>query len=89
MDDMHGHSLAQLEPEGLAAEGPGWQQRKSALTRTTILEAASRSGPSIASDAAPTATATEPARQRSPALPNAEFRIAGTASGSRSSAAWR
>lgn len=40
MDDVHGHSLAQLEPEGLAAEGPGWQQRKSALTRTTILEAA-------------------------------------------------
>ena len=32
--------LSQLEPEGLAAEGSGWQQRKSALTRTTILEAA-------------------------------------------------
>ena len=40
MDDAHGQSLAQLEPEGLAPEGPGWQQRKSALTRTTILEAA-------------------------------------------------
>lgn len=40
MDDAHGHSLAQLEPEGLGPEGPGWQQRKSALTRTTILEAA-------------------------------------------------
>src|SRR5579859_7872919 len=40
MDDADGRSLSQLEPEGLAAEGPGWQQRKSALTRTTILEAA-------------------------------------------------
>ena len=40
MDDAPGKSLAQLEPEGLTAEGQGWQQRKSALTRTTILEAA-------------------------------------------------
>jgi AcrR family transcriptional regulator len=40
MDDADGLSLAKLEPEGLAAEGPGWQQRKSALTRITILEAA-------------------------------------------------
>ena len=47
---------------------------------TTILEAASRSGSSTPSAALPTATATDPARHRSPALPNAEFRIAGTAS---------
>lgn len=40
MDDAPGKSLAQLEPEGLTAEGQGWQQRKSALTRITILEAA-------------------------------------------------
>lgn len=32
--------LAELEPEGLAAEGTGWQQRKSAQTRIAILEAA-------------------------------------------------
>ncbi len=32
--------LAELEPEGLAAIGPGWQQRKSAQTRIAILEAA-------------------------------------------------
>ena len=32
--------LARFEPEGLAAEGPGWQQRKSAQTRVGILEAA-------------------------------------------------
>ncbi|WP_304170569.1 TetR/AcrR family transcriptional regulator [Phenylobacterium aquaticum] len=30
----------QLEPEGLAADGQGWQQRKSAQTRVAILEAA-------------------------------------------------
>lgn len=36
----HTDVLAQLEPEGLGAEGPGWQQRKSAQTRMTILEAA-------------------------------------------------
>jgi AcrR family transcriptional regulator len=40
MNDAPGQSLAQLEPEGLSAEGQGWQQRKSALTRITILEAA-------------------------------------------------
>lgn len=33
-------ALAQLEPEGIAAEGQGWQQRKSAQTRVAILEAA-------------------------------------------------
>ena len=33
-------ALSQLEPEGLAAEGQGWQQRKSAQTRIAILEAA-------------------------------------------------
>lgn len=33
-------ALAQLEPEGLASEGQGWQQRKSAQTRIAILEAA-------------------------------------------------
>jgi len=31
---------AHFEPEGVAPEGPGWQQRKSALTRVGILEAA-------------------------------------------------
>jgi len=40
MLDSTAQNLAQLEPEGLAAEGPGWQQRKSAQTRTAILEAA-------------------------------------------------
>lgn len=39
MDDAAG-SLAQFEPEGIMAEGQGWQQRKSAQTRITILEAA-------------------------------------------------
>jgi len=33
-------ALASLEPEGLGAEGQGWQQRKSAQTRIAILEAA-------------------------------------------------
>lgn len=33
-------ALAQLAPEGLALEGQGWQQRKSAQTRVAILEAA-------------------------------------------------
>jgi AcrR family transcriptional regulator len=33
-------ALRQLEPEGLAPEGPKWQQRKSSQTRTAILEAA-------------------------------------------------
>jgi AcrR family transcriptional regulator len=33
-------NLAQLEPQGLAADGQGWQQRKSAQTRIAILEAA-------------------------------------------------
>ncbi len=33
-------TLALLEPEGLGAEGQGWQQRKSAQTRIAILEAA-------------------------------------------------
>lgn len=32
--------LAHFEPEGVAPEGPGWQQRKSAQTRVGILEAA-------------------------------------------------
>ncbi len=35
-----GRLLAQFEPQGLGAEGPGWQQRKSAQTRVGILEAA-------------------------------------------------
>lgn len=39
MDDF-GRLLARFEPEGLGPEGPGWQQRKSAQTRTGILEAA-------------------------------------------------
>lgn len=33
-------ALAQLEPEGLDAEGQNWQQRKSIQTRLAILEAA-------------------------------------------------
>jgi AcrR family transcriptional regulator len=40
MLDSTAQNLAQLEPEGLAAEGQGWQQRKSAQTRIAILEAA-------------------------------------------------
>ncbi len=40
MLDSTTDNLAQLEPEGLAAEGQGWQQRKSAQTRIAILEAA-------------------------------------------------
>jgi AcrR family transcriptional regulator len=32
--------LAQFEPEGLGPEGPRWQQRKSAQTRISILDAA-------------------------------------------------
>jgi AcrR family transcriptional regulator len=40
MNETGARALAELEPEGLAAEGPGWQQRKSAQTRTAILEAA-------------------------------------------------
>lgn len=40
MNERGAKALAELEPEGLAAEGPGWQQRKSAQTRTAILEAA-------------------------------------------------
>jgi AcrR family transcriptional regulator len=38
--EVGARALAELEPEGLAAEGPGWQQRKSAQTRIAILEAA-------------------------------------------------
>jgi AcrR family transcriptional regulator len=37
---MSAAGLAELEPEGLAAIGQGWQQRKSAQTRIAILEAA-------------------------------------------------
>lgn len=33
-------ALSELVPEGLASEGQGWQQRKSAQTRVAILEAA-------------------------------------------------
>jgi AcrR family transcriptional regulator len=40
MDDVSARVLAQLEPEGLGAEGQSWQQRKSVQTRVTILEAA-------------------------------------------------
>ena len=32
--------LEQLEPEGIATDGQGWQQRKSAQTRVAIMEAA-------------------------------------------------
>ena len=39
MNEPGAKALAELEPEGLAAEGPGWQQRKSAQTRIAILEA--------------------------------------------------
>lgn len=39
MQDL-GDILALFEPDGLAAGGAGWQQRKSALTRIGILEAA-------------------------------------------------
>jgi len=38
--DRGAKALAELEPEGLAADGNGWQQRKSAQTRVAILEAA-------------------------------------------------
>ena len=38
--DRGARALAELEPEGLAADGNGWQQRKSAQTRVAILEAA-------------------------------------------------
>lgn len=38
--DSRARFLADFEPEGLAPEGPGWQQRKSAQTRAAILEAA-------------------------------------------------
>ena len=59
---------------------PGWSPGP-----TTIFAAASRSGSSSSSAAPPTATATDPDRHRSPALPKAEFRMAGTAtSGSAS-----
>lgn len=40
MNDKEVRGLAELEPEGLAPEGNGWQQRKSAQTRIAILEAA-------------------------------------------------
>lgn len=40
MKEVGAKALAELEPEGLVAEGPGWQQRKSAQTRIAILEAA-------------------------------------------------
>lgn len=40
IDDISLRVLAQLEPEGLDAEGQSWQQRKSAQTRVAILEAA-------------------------------------------------
>lgn len=40
MDDATPRGQAALEPEGLIADGQGWQQRKSAQTRVTILEAA-------------------------------------------------
>lgn len=39
-DDVASRVLAQLEPEGLDAQGQTWQQRKSVQTRITILEAA-------------------------------------------------
>lgn len=38
--DSRARFLADFEPEDLAPEGPGWQQRKSAQTRAGILEAA-------------------------------------------------
>ena len=33
-------ALAELKPEGLAPDGPGWQQRKSSQTRIAVLDAA-------------------------------------------------
>jgi AcrR family transcriptional regulator len=40
MDEISLRALAQLEPEGLYASAPTWQQRKSAQTRIAILESA-------------------------------------------------
>ncbi len=40
MADSPRNALSELEPEGLGQDGPRWQQRKSAQTRTAILEAA-------------------------------------------------
>ncbi|HTW35497.1 MAG TPA: TetR/AcrR family transcriptional regulator [Rhizomicrobium sp.] len=40
MADRKRDALSELEPNGLGPEGPRWQQRKSAQTRTAILEAA-------------------------------------------------
>jgi AcrR family transcriptional regulator len=40
MSELPTMTLAQLEPEGLDAEGQNWQQRKSIQTRLAILEAA-------------------------------------------------
>jgi len=40
VDEFSIRALALLEPEGLDAEGQGWQQRKSVQTRIVILEAA-------------------------------------------------
>ena len=40
MDEVSLRVLAQLEPDGLGAEGQTWQQRKSVQTRIAILEAA-------------------------------------------------
>ena len=40
MSELPTITLAQLEPEGLDAEGQNWQQRKSIQTRLAILEAA-------------------------------------------------
>ncbi len=40
VDEAGIRTLALLEPEGLDAEGQGWQQRKSVQTRVAILDAA-------------------------------------------------
>ncbi len=40
VDEISIRALALLEPEGLDAEGQGWQQRKSVQTRIAILDAA-------------------------------------------------
>ena len=40
MEDTAVKGLAELVPEGLGAEGSGWQQRKSAQTRVAIMRAA-------------------------------------------------
>src|SRR5437879_5690712 len=72
--DIPGDLVAMLGPD----EGATWTDGSSPGP-TISLVAASLSGSSRVSAARPTATATEPARHRSPALPKAELRTAATA----------